>query len=149
MDAYHPPLTPRQAREQLHSTRTRSLGVPGDRMVQAIGAATVGLTLGLHMATRNVVSESHYAVLSGIFICVMVAEVLWVKTVSRTVPRRARRWFWTGVATSFVVALAFVTPWLNLQAQEGPNTWPMVALGAAVVAIPSLLAAAVIARSRP
>ena len=149
MDTDHPPLTPQQAREQLDSTRTRSLGVPGDRTVHAIGAAAVGLTMGLHMATRNLVSESHYALLSGIFVCVMVAEVLWVEKASRTVPRRARRCFWTGLVTSFVVALALVTPWLNLQAQEGPNTWPMVALGAAVVAVPSLLAAAVIARSRP
>ncbi|WP_299038793.1 hypothetical protein [uncultured Pseudokineococcus sp.] len=149
MDTDHPPITAQQARDQLDSTRTRSLGAPGDRRAHAIGAAAVGLTTGLHMATRNLVGESLYAVLSAVSIGVVIAVVLRVERVSRTVPRGARRWFWTGLATSFAVALGFVTPWLNLQAQDGPSTWPTVVSGAVVVAVPSLLAAAAIARSRP
>ena len=37
-----------------------------------------------------------------------------------------------------------VLPWLNLSAQTSPNTWPMVAAGAGLAAVPALVAAAVI-----
>ena len=150
MSTPHPDvhLTPEQARDRLAVTAIGPLTTMRDRRVHAAGAAVVGLTMGLHMAMRNVVTEGRYALLSAAFVGVLVAEVLWVERASRTTPRRGRRWFWTGFTASFVLVLAVVTPWLNLGARTRPNTWAEITLGAAVIALPSLLAAAAIARPR-
>ena len=148
MDADDMQVTPEQAREQLAASRPRALGSPRDRRIHAMGTAALGLAIGLFMASRNLVSETGLAVVAVVFFIAWMAGLAWVERVARTVPRGARRWSRLGIAGSFVLALAAVLPWLNLQAQTEPNTWPMVLLGALVTAVPSLLAAAVIAGGR-
>jgi hypothetical protein len=148
MTTDHPTLTPEQARRQLADLQARPLSSPRDRRVHAVGTAVFGLTIALHMATQNAVTGAAQVVLSCVVLVVLVAETVWVERAARTVPRRARLWSRLGIGASFVVALGFVLPWLNLQAQTSPNTWPMVAVAATVVAVPSLVAAAVITRER-
>jgi cytochrome bd-type quinol oxidase subunit 2 len=141
-------LTPEQAREQLATSRPRSLRSERDRNVHAIGTAVFGLSLGLLMAPWNLLSGTAELLLSATFLAVWAAAAIWVERRARTVPRRSRRWSRLGLGVSLALALVAVVPWLNLQAQTEPNTWPM-ALGAAlVIAAPSLLAAAVIAGGR-
>ena len=148
MSADHPHLTPEQAREQLTSTTTRSLLSPRDRRVHAIGTALFGVGVAVHMATENIVTGAAGAVLSGVVLAALLGETVWVERAARAVPRRARLWSRLGIGVSFVLALVVVLPWLDLAAQDEPNTWPMVVTASLVVAGPSLAAAAVIAGGR-
>ena len=144
----HPHVTPEQARAQLAASRARPLGSDGDRAVHAVGTAVFGLTTGFYMATQNLVTGTAGIVLSCLVVAIWVAEALWVERAARTVPRRASLWSRVGIGGSLVLALVVVLPWLNLRAQTEPNTWPMVLVGALVAAVPSLVAAAAIARGR-
>lgn len=146
MSTDYPQLTPEQAREQLAASQTRSLPSARDRPVHALGTAVFGLTVALSMATRNVVSGTGRLMLSGVFLVAWVGGAIWMERAARTVPRRARLWSRLGIGASFLLALGLVLPWLNLEAQTEPNTWPMVLVAALVVAAPSLVAAAAIAR---
>jgi hypothetical protein len=148
MHADHPDITPEQARRQLAHADARPLASRRDRRVHAVGTALFGLTGGVFMASQNMASGLADALISAAFLVLLVAEGAWIERAARTVPRRARRWSRVGLAGSLLLALGVVLPWLNLQAQSEPNTWPMVALGGLVVAVPSLLAAAAIVRSR-
>ena len=148
MGAEHMHLTSEQARERLAASRSRSLRSRGDRKVHAVGTAVLGLSIGLFMADRNLVSGTNEIVTSLIFGAVWLGGAIWVERAARTVPRGARLWSRLGIGTSVVVALVAVLPWLNLRAQTEPNTWPMVLAGAVVIAVPSLVAAAVIAGGR-
>jgi len=139
-------LTPEQAREQLAAERT--LASPRDRRVHAIGTAVVGLSLAGVLASRNLFSGAADVVVSAVFIAVCLGDVVWVERAARTVPRRARLWSRLGIGASLVLSLGVVLPWLNLQAQTEPNTWPMVSAAALVAALPSLVAAGAIARGR-
>lgn len=141
-------LTPEQARERLSADRNRSLGSGRDRRVHAIGIAVFGLALGLVMTARHMTSGTAGVVLTIFFGGLLISEVIWVERTARTVPRRARLWSRLGAGASLLLALAAVLPWLNLRAQSEPNSWPLVLAAAAVVAVPSLVAAAVIARER-
>jgi hypothetical protein len=143
-----PTLTPEQARRQLTDIQTRSLHSPRDRRIHAIGTAIFGLTSGFYMAAQNAITGAGHIVLSCVVVAIWVGEGFWVERAARTVPRRARLWSRLGIGGSLALALGLVLPWLNLRAQTSPNTWPMVLAGAFVVAVPSLVAAAVIARGR-
>jgi hypothetical protein len=145
----HPaPLTPQDARDRLAESRTRRLGSRRDRVVHAAGTAVLGLGIGFLMATQNVVSGAGRFALTCAFLVVCVGVAIGVERAARTVPRRAKLWSRLGIGASVLVALAAVLPWLNLEARTEPNTWPMVVAGALVTAVPSLLAATVIVRSR-
>ena len=148
MNADDTRVTPEQAREQLAASRPGALGTARDRQVHALGTAVLGLAVGLFMASRNLVSDTGLAAVAVVFIVAWMAGLAWVERAARTVPRGARRWSRAGIGGSFVLALVAVLPWLNLQAQSEPNSWPMVLLAALIVAVPSLLAAAVIAGGR-
>lgn len=148
MSTDHTQLTPEQARHQLHTIQSRSLRFAGDRRVYAVGTAISGLALGVFMAARNAVSGTSDILASLVFFVIWLGAAFWVQRATRTVPRRTKLWTGLGIGGSLVVALVAVLPWLNLQAQTEPNTWPMVLLGGLVVAAPSLFAAAVIARGR-
>jgi hypothetical protein len=145
----HPHPTPQEAREQLSASQPRRLTTRRDRTTHAVATATFGLALGVFSAAQNLaVSWVGEALLTAAFVLVVVGTASWVERAARTVPRRSRLWSRIGLGLSFVLSLLLVRPWLNLQAQTEPNTWPMV-LGAAVaIALPSLVAAAVIARRR-
>lgn len=148
MDTRRPQLTPEQARDQLAATQTRSLTSTRDRRVHATTMVVIGVVLGLHMACRNLVGAGVYALLGLLAIGVLLAGMTWADRAARTVPRGVRWWSWGGSIASFLVGLGVVTPWLNLSAQSTPNTWPMLLGGAAVTAVPSLIAAVVIAAGR-
>lgn len=148
MSTDHTQITPEQAREQLVTSQSRSLSSTGDRRVHAAGTAAFGLTLGVFMAARNVVTGTSGVVANVLFLAVWLGAAFWVQRATRTVPRRTKLWSRLGVGASLVVALVVVVPWLNLQAQTEPNTWPMVLVGALLAAAPSLVAAAVITRGR-
>lgn len=148
MSTDHSPLTPEQARERLSAGRNRSLGSTRDRRVHAIGTAVFGLAMGLFMTARHMTSGTAEVVLTILFGALLIGEVIWVERTARTVPRRAGLWSRLGAGASLLLALGGVLPWLNLRAQSGPNSWPLVLAAAAVVAVPSLVAAAVIARGR-
>jgi hypothetical protein len=139
-------LTPEQAREQLAADRT--LASPRDRRVHAIGTAVLGVSTAGVLAAQNLFSGAAQLVLSAVFVAVCLGDVVWVERVARTVPRRAKLWARLGIGASLVLSLGVVLPWLNLQAQTEPNTWPMVLAGALVAALPSLVAAGAIARRR-
>lgn len=148
MDDRHQP-TPQEAREQLAAAQARQLGSARDRRIHAVGTAVLGLTVGVFMATQNMVSlGTSGALLFVAFAVVCLGEAWWVERAARTVPRRSRLWSRLGIGGSVVLALVVVMPWLNLSAQSGPNTWPMVTVGAAVAAAPSVIAAAAIAAGR-
>lgn len=148
MSTDHTRPTPQQAHEQLAASRALSLHSTRDRKIHAIGTAVFGASMGVFMAMRNMVTGVSAIALTCVYAAVLVAEVLWVERAARTVPRRAGRWSRLGIGASLVLALVVVLPWLNLQAQTEPNTWPMVLVAAVVVAVPSLVAATVIARGR-
>lgn len=148
MISERPTVTPEQARRQLAEIPTRSLHLARDRKIHAIGTAVFGLTTGFYMAAQNAITGTGHAVLSCVFLAIALGECLWIEHAARTVPRRARLWCRLGLGASLVLALCLVLPWLNLQAQTSPNTWPMVLVAALVVAVPSLSAAAVIIRGR-
>lgn len=150
MDEGHHQPTPQEARERLAAAReARRLGSPRDRVVHAAGTAVVGLTIGVFLAAQNmVVSGMGHALLFAAFAAVCLGEGWWVEVAARTVPRRSRLWSRLGNGGTLVLALIAVVPWLNLGAQSAPNTWPMVIVGAAVAAAPSVIAAAVIAGRR-
>jgi hypothetical protein len=143
-------LTPREAREQLVTSQARSLTTRRDRRIHATVTAAFGLALGVFSAAQNLATTwADEALLTTGFVLVLVGMGLWVERAARTVPRRSRLRSRLGLGTSFVLSLVLVRPWLNLQAQTEPNTWPMV-LGASVaIAVPSLIAASMIARRRP
>lgn len=146
MSTDYPQVTPEQAREQLTVTQARSLPSARDRKVHAIGTAVFGVSIAFYMATLNVVSGSGRLLLTGAFIAIGLGEAIWIERTARTVPRRARLWSRLGIGASLVLGLAAVLPWLNLRAQTEPNTWPMVLVAGLVVAVPSLVASALIAR---
>lgn len=144
----HRQPTPEQAREQLAATRRTSLGSPGDADVHAVATAVFGVSVGILMASRNLVTGLGSAVLAAAFATVWLAVVAWAERSARTVPRRAKLWSRIGIVASLALALGAALPWLNYQAQTEPNTWPMVLAASSVVALPSLVAAVVIARGR-
>ena len=149
MTGEHPHPTPEQARTQLAASRAASLGSDGDRTVHALATVAFGLVVGLYLSARNVVDGAGSVVASVLFFGCWLTAALWVERSTSTVPRRAKLWSRLGLAGSMLVALLAVLPWLNLQAQDEPNTWPMVLAGALVATLPSALAAAAIARARP
>jgi cytochrome bd-type quinol oxidase subunit 2 len=117
-------------------------------MAHALATASGGLSTGLLATSQNVAHGLARVAVAIAFFVVWIGAAVWAERTSRTVPRRARRWSLCGIAGSFVLALCVVLPWLNLQAQDSPNTWPMALLAALVVAVPSLATAAVIALRR-
>ncbi|MEX5271557.1 hypothetical protein [Kocuria sabuli] len=138
-------LTPDQAREQLATIQGRTLDTSRDRTVHAAATAVFGVASALYMAAQNILSDwvSH-SLGTAVFAAAWLVTVWWIERVARTVPRRAKVWSRGGIVTSFVLTLTVVLPWLNFSAQTSPNTWPMVATGAALAAVPALVAAAVI-----
>lgn len=148
MHSDRPQITPERAREQLAEARTRSLRSGRDHTLHAAATAAFGLSSGLLAASQNVVSGASEVALTCAFVAACLAVGLAVERVARTVPRRARLRSRLGIGASLLLALVVVLPWLNLQAQTEPNTWPMVLVAAVVIAVPSLVAAAVIARGR-
>jgi hypothetical protein len=138
-------LTPAQAREQLATIQARTLDTTRDRTVHAGATAVFGVTSALYMAAQNILADRvSHTVGTAVFAAAWLVTVWWIERAARTVPRRAKAWSRGGIAASFVLTLTVVLPWLNLSAQTAPNTWPMVAAGAAVAAVPALAAAAVI-----
>lgn len=148
MNVEHRHPTPEQAREQIAATQRTPLGSPGDATVHAVATAVFGLSGGVFMASRNLVTGAWSALLAAAFATVWLGVMAWTERAARTVPRRARLWSRIGIFGSLAVALAIAMPWLNYRAQTEPNTWPMVLAASAVVALPSLVAAVVIARGR-
>jgi hypothetical protein len=138
-------LTPDQAREQLATIHARTLDTSRDRAVHAGATVVFGGITAFYMAAQNILAGwvSH-TVGTAVFAAAWLVTVWWIERVARTVPRRAKAWSRGGIVGSFVLTLIVVLPWLNLSAQTSPNTWPMVAAGAAVAAAPALVAAAVI-----
>jgi hypothetical protein len=141
--SHHP--TPEQAREQLATIQARTLDTARDRAVYAAATAVFGVASALYMAAQNILADwvSH-SLRTAVFAAAWLVTVWWIERVARTVPRRAKAWSRGGIVTSFVLTLTVVLPWLNFSAQTSPNTWPMVAAGATVAAVPALAAAAVI-----
>lgn len=138
-------LTPDQARQRLDAIRSRPLVTSRDRAVHAGATAVFGVITVLYMAAQNMRSDRvSYTVATAVFVVAWVVAVCWIERVARTVPRRAKAWSRGGIAASFVLTLTVVLPWLNFSAQTAPNTWPMVAAGATVAAVPALVAAVVI-----
>ena len=148
MGGDQPGLTPQQARAQLAASQRQLTASRRDRTVHATGTAVVGLDCGLLAATQNMAHGATKVVLSFVFFAAWLGAAAWSGRISRTVPRNARRWALCGIGASFALALFAVLPWLNLQAQDSPNTWPMALVAAVVVAVPCLVAAAVIAVGR-
>ena len=148
MNTEHTHPSPERAREQLAADRARTLSSPTDRRFHAAGTALFGLTLGVYMSTRNVVSGASSVAATVLFFAIWLGAVAWIEHATHTVPRRAKLWSRVGLGSSLVLGLGLVLPWLNLQNQTQPNTWPMVLTAGLIVAIPSLIAAAVIARGR-
>ena len=138
-------LTPEQARAQLATIQARTLDISRDRAVHAAATAVFGVATALYMAAQNISADwvSH-SLRTAVFAAAWLVTVWWIEQVARTVPRRAKAWSRGGIVASFVLTLTVVLPWLNHSAQTSPNAWPMVATGAAVAAVPALVAAAVI-----
>ena len=138
-------LTPEQAREHLATLQARTLDTSRDRTVHAGATAVFGVVTALYMASQNILAGwVGHTVGTAVFLAAWLVTVWWIERVARTVPRRAKAWSRAGIVVSFVLTLTVVLPWLNLSAQTSPNTWPMVAAGAALAAVPALAAAAMI-----
>ena len=138
-------LTPEQARAQLATIQARTLDISRDRAVHAAATAVFGVATALYMAAQNILADwvSH-SLRTAVLAAAWLVTVWWIERVARTVPRRAKAWSRGGNAASFVLTLIVVLSWLNFSAQTAPNTWPMVAAGASIAAVPALAAAAVI-----
>ena len=140
--------TPGQARDQLARTRP-PLTDARDRRVHAITTATLGATVGAVMAVQNLLaSASGTAVRAAVYVVVVGGALAWAERTARTVPRHAKTASRVGLVASLVAGLVLVLPWLNLSAQDRPNTVGMAILGAAAIALPSWVAAGYIARAR-
>lgn len=149
MSVDHPHPSPEEARTQLSALQTDSIATPRDSLVHAVATAVFGVSMAIYMMSQNVVTGTvGTLVMTAIFAGVWLGTVAWVERSARTVPRRSRFWSRLGMAASFVLALGVALPWLNYQAQTEPNTWPMVLAASLIVALPSLVAAVVIARGR-
>lgn len=148
MNTDHPNLTPEHARDRLATAEARPLGRSGDAKVHASATAVFGISAAVFMASQNLFTGASDFIVSLVFVVIWFGTVAWVERAARTVPRRARLWSRLGIGASMVLALGAGLPWLNYQAQSEPNTWPMVLAVSAVVALPSLVAAAIIARGR-
>ncbi|HSK23575.1 MAG TPA: hypothetical protein VK906_10385 [Egicoccus sp.] len=142
----HP--TPAQARQRLDASGRAPLRNRRDRRIHAIHTATVGVVIAMALATRNVLDIGSDVVLSVVMFGLMVALLVWMERTTATVPRRAGLLSRVGVGLSFLLGITVALPWLNLRAQTEPNTWGMALGAAAVTAVPSLVAAAAIARGR-
>lgn len=138
-------VTPEQAREHLATIQARTLDTSRDRAVHAVATVVFGAITAFYMAAQNILTDwlSH-TVGTAVFAAAWLVTMWWIERVARTVPRRAKAWSRGGIVGSFVLTLTTVLPWLNYSAQTSPNTWPMVAAGAAAAAAPALIAAAVI-----
>lgn len=142
------PPSSREAREQLSSART-ALTDPRDRRIHAIKTAAIGAAVGAVMGLQNVlVGSAGTALRAVIYFAVIGAALIWAEQAARTVPRHAKLASRVGLGASFAVGLTLVMPWLNLSAQDQPNTLGMAALAAALIALPSCAAAGYIAARR-
>lgn len=141
-------FTSEQAQQQLAASQSRALRSARDRTLHAIGTAVFGLALGFFTVIWHTVSGTGGVVLAGAFAAVLLIEVFWVERAARTVPRRAGLWSRLGIGASLLVAMLLVLPWLNFRAQTASITWLVVITAALVVALPSMVAATIIARGR-
>jgi hypothetical protein len=135
-----------QARTQLATSHPPLTG-PRDRRVHAITTATIGAAVGGVMAIQNLlVGPGGTALRAFGYLVIVGGAIAWAERAARTVPRHAKLASRVGLAGSLVAGLTLVLPWLNLSAQDRPNTLAMVIVGAAVIALPSWVAAGYIAR---
>lgn len=84
------------------------------------------------MAAQNVVSGAGGTALGCVVVAVCMADGIRVQRTARTVPRRAKLLGRLGVGATVVLSLGVVLPWLNVQEQTDPNTWPLVLAAAPV-----------------
>ncbi|GAA1481750.1 hypothetical protein GCM10009624_21900 [Gordonia sinesedis] len=140
-------VTPDEARRRLALGET-SIANATDRRLQAGGTAAFGFGLGTMAVIGHLLSGRAGAVLSGVAAAALLGVLLWVDARTRAVPRRARLISRVGVGASLLVGLAAVLPWLNLRAQDESTGWGVAALAVLVIALPALVAAALIGRAR-
>lgn len=120
---------------------------PRDRRVHAIAVTAVGTAIGAVMSVQNLLTGPGGTALRALSYLVIVGGAFaWAERAARTVPRHAKLATRLGIGGSLLVGLTLVLPWLNLAAQDRPNTLAMVLIGGAAIALPSWLAAAYIAR---
>lgn len=139
-------LTPDEAQRRLDLGTSTSLTSAGDRRLHAGSTALFGVGLGAMAVTSSRLDGLVGSAVSGILAAALLGLLLWADSRARTVPRRARLISRVGVGVSLVVGLVAVLPWLNLRAQDQVIGWPLALAAVAVIALPSLVAAAAIGR---
>lgn len=140
--------TPDQARDQL-ATSHPPLTAPRDRRVHAITTATLGVAVGAVMAVQNLlVGPGGTALRAFGYFVIAGGALACAERAARTVPRHAKLASGAGLVASLAVGLTLVLPWLNLSAQSRPNTLGMAIVGAAVISLPSWVAAGYIVKAR-
>lgn len=148
MDERDTTLTPDEARRRLDLDAATPLATTADRRLHAGSTALFGVGLGVLAVLSNVLDGLVASAVSGIVAAALLGLLVWADGRARTVPRRARLISRAGVGASLLVGLAAVLPWLNLRAQDQPITWAAALAAIVLIALPSLVAAAMIARTR-
>lgn len=78
----------------------------------------------------------------------LLFAMTWAERKANATPLGAGRWSRIGFGCSFILSLVVVLPFLNQRSQDGPVEWYLLLGGAALIAVPCLLAAARIAWMR-
>lgn len=148
MDATRYEPTSQEAREQLVTTHALALASARDQRVHARGTALIGVTFAIAITATTTLSNGGALVVSAVFFAVAGGLWWWVERTTHTVPRGAKAVSTAGLTTSTVLAMFVVTPWLGTFDPSSTPPWPMITAGAVLVAIPTLIAAALIAKRR-
>lgn len=117
----------------------------GDRSRFAALAAGCGLGIGSSLLLAYAIGGQGGAVAGVVVWLALLAAVWWLEKKTPTVPEQFRRWTRIGFGTSLVVYLAAARPWL---VSQDDVAWWMLLVGGFGVALPSLIAAGMIARHR-
>lgn len=140
-------MNPDEARSALEQASAARVASPRDRSVYAIGTAFFGIVLGIFLAVTHVYDGARSSgVIAGFYVVAMLGIAAWQRQRARSVPRGAKRTGYLGLGLSVLLVLV-VNMGLNWSEQTTDSSAWLLACAALLVALPMLVAAAVIQRT--
>src|SRR5690349_19866563 len=143
-----PGMSPDEARAELEQASRTSAVTPRDRTIYAVGTALFGVLLGAFVAlTRALHLDNGPSYLTALYLVLAIGIATWQTRAARSVPRGAKRISYLGLALTVVVSLGFMMA-VNWREQTTPTAPGLLVLMGVAIALPMLVAGAVIARRR-
>ncbi len=143
-----PGMSRDEARAALEQASRTSAVAPRDRTVYAVGTALFGVVLGAFVPlTRALDLDNGPSYLTAIYVVLAIAIATWQTRAARSVPRGAKRIGYVGLALTVVVSLAIIMT-LNWREQTTATSPGLLLLTGVLIALPMVVAGAVIARRR-